>query len=461
MSLTLDAARLMHDHELRAANDPTARAVLAGRGRAATIIRVTLARTYGRPGIATLSAWHVLPCVTDLGTIGVIDSTHGTAWDTGVVAPAECADLGLEEELYAAAMPVGWRQIALPTWRGYTPDARRYDDVPLSEYEPAKQIRPRLVASGLMTCYGHTGAEPVTAPDGGPALEDTHAWDSAYPHGVPPWVVGRSVTVIDRLIDRSADLWGSMRTPPRTRLPRGTQEQERAIADRMIAVSRAATAARLRVYAADRNADRAAERDKRANERLREAQAYRAAADRIDAGESIAEVYATVGPFIRRAGNATNGIYEAGLGPAMEVLARAEIEPYPWEVASLIGASHLLAPAVFADLGLTTPVDGAEILAAVRPEIEALLTSMPAESHRVSLAESARIRLSRVESLLAAEPTNHGEVGEEVELAWRNACDALLGSPRYDRVNHTLVQETIRRLRVERLARQLEATART
>jgi hypothetical protein len=161
----------MHDADLAALDTPDARHVLTNRGKAAQQIRVTLARVYGRGDTATPDQWHVVPHLTDTGTIGVVDIARGTAWDTGVDADPCVSDLGLlpEDEAYAAAnmppgaqgtvrvdgepaqvagtavrggrvvqpsKPRGWRQVVLPTWRGYDPDARWYTEVPSSVYRP-------------------------------------------------------------------------------------------------------------------------------------------------------------------------------------------------------------------------------------------------------------------------------------------------------------------------------------
>lgn len=254
----------MHDNDLRVHPDPAAARVLERRRIAARAIRVTLARVYARPGIATFGQWHVIPCLTSSGTIGILDIARGSAWDTGVPAPEEVHDLG-PSELYAAAnsvagdvridgglvqrdgatpgrhptMPTGWQQIALPTWRGYTPSAARYDEVPPAEYAPHLQIRPRLIADQLMTCYGRPGAPVDLAPDGGPALEDTHGWDHRYPWGVPGWTIGSSVSVVDTLIASAYP-----RLVPLTRLARRSEPEERVLADRMLAIAQV-EAARL------------------------------------------------------------------------------------------------------------------------------------------------------------------------------------------------------------------------
>jgi len=159
-----------------------AKRVYSNRGEAASAIRVVLAKMYQHPDAATHSQWHIIPCRTSRGTIGVIDIAHGTAFDSGVECPAEAEDLGLVVEVYAAAnsgagtvsfdgevvqrdgtavtdgkvipptMPPGWQQIALPTWRGYE-HGNGYKRVPAEIYE-ADPIRPTLAAYGLRTCYG-------------------------------------------------------------------------------------------------------------------------------------------------------------------------------------------------------------------------------------------------------------------------------------------------------------------
>jgi hypothetical protein len=187
----------MHDTELRALGSREARRVLTERGDAGRRIRVVLARVYARPGVSTMRDWSIIPFLTDNCTIGVVDIADGTAWETGVAIDerVEAFGLGHPGDVYAAttpgtqgtvtfdgepvqkdgaavvrrggvlqpvqpAAPAGWRQIPLPTWRGYDPDADRYVEVPTHEYRPTSWIRPTLVACHLMTCYGTT--EPRT-----------------------------------------------------------------------------------------------------------------------------------------------------------------------------------------------------------------------------------------------------------------------------------------------------------
>lgn len=239
----LAEARRAHDTDLRGRSDEVATAVLAGRERAERQIRLTLARTYGRDGLATSSRWEVLPCLTDAGTLGIIDIAKGTAWDTGVVADSGVHDLGVDSEVYGAAnggqgdvrlegkvvqsngatpgaplrMPAGWRQIALPTWRRGA--------VRTTDYKPDTWIRPRLVEAGLMTCYGQSGDCRV--------LHDTHGWDAQWPWGVPEWITGTSVTVLDAMIGAGRSTISD--GPPMTRRPRGTEQEEMSLVQALIA----------------------------------------------------------------------------------------------------------------------------------------------------------------------------------------------------------------------------------
>lgn len=217
--LTVEAARKMHDSDLSSiwGDHPVAKKVLAGRTKAAAFIRLIVARVFAREDMMTFFQWHVVPCLTDKGTLGVLDIAKGTAWDTGVEAPEEVADLGLEEGVYAAAngaegtvyidgkpvqhagtavvdgkvvppkMPAGWRQIALPTWRGYE-GTSPYRPIPTTEFNSEQWVKPLLAASGLMTCYGEPGD-----PKAGEALTRTFGWHkgerNAWPNGVPDWIV--------------------------------------------------------------------------------------------------------------------------------------------------------------------------------------------------------------------------------------------------------------------------------
>lgn len=198
-----------------------------------------------------------MPFLTETGTIGIVDIAHGTAWDTGIPADPGVYDLGVGDlhDVYAAAQmpndagtvsldgqpvqhhgtavvdgrpvyptaPDGWRQISLPVWRGYDDDRGCYVDVPVWEYAPDTWIRPRLVASGLMTCYG----KPGDAENGEYLTVAHHPW--LWPHGVPQWVKGQSTTVLDLLAHASGQ--------PRpgsyvsfslsyTKLPRGSDAEE-------------------------------------------------------------------------------------------------------------------------------------------------------------------------------------------------------------------------------------------
>jgi hypothetical protein len=172
-----------------------------------------------------------VPCLTATGTLGIVDIEEGIAWDTGVVADAGVADLGLAPLVHqisktrggsgaaAATMPAGWQQIQLPPWRGFVPGPR-YKEAPSELYRPEHWIRPRLVQTGLQTCYGRVGSGT------GEFLDDSCGWDSRFPWGVPEWVQGTSVTVLDVIADGPyEDVVG-----PRTRRPRGTDAEELRVA---------------------------------------------------------------------------------------------------------------------------------------------------------------------------------------------------------------------------------------
>jgi len=161
-----------------------ASSVLKGRDTATNVIRLALAKVFQHPNAATHSRWHIVPCRTATGTIGVLDIAHGTAWDTTIACPVEAKDLGLVDEVHADAtgcggtvvfdgevvqkdgtavidgkmifpsMPPNWQQIAIPTWRGYKGDG--HHTVP-SELYTQDVPTPRLAAYGLMTIYGKPG----------------------------------------------------------------------------------------------------------------------------------------------------------------------------------------------------------------------------------------------------------------------------------------------------------------
>lgn len=161
-----------------------AKKVYKNRGVAANAIRLVLAQMYQHPRACTHEQWSIIPCRTDNGTIGVINIASGTAFDCAIQCPPEAEDLGLVEKVYSGAnvnegtvsfdgkvvqaegaavvndqiihptMPPNWQQIALPTWRGYKGDGRSLVPEELYRNNP---VRPRLVAYGLMTCYGKPG----------------------------------------------------------------------------------------------------------------------------------------------------------------------------------------------------------------------------------------------------------------------------------------------------------------
>lgn len=193
-----------------------AKRVDANRSEAASTIRLVLARMYQHPNAATFSCWSVIPCLTDDGNLGVLNIASGTAWDSTVPAPEGTEDLGLVEEVYAAAngnagtvrfdgevvqtegtavedgeilrpqMPPGWKQIALPTWRGYKGDGR--DLVPEEVYKE-NPLRPKLVAYGLQTCYGRRG-DPKRYLSFQPDYEGTCDWlCKKFERNDPSWWV--------------------------------------------------------------------------------------------------------------------------------------------------------------------------------------------------------------------------------------------------------------------------------
>ena len=187
------APHMMHDSDLRAIRTVEGDRVLAARGRAASLIRLTLARAYGHDDMATHSGWWIVPHVTERQTIGWIDVADGTAWDSMIEAPMDdILALGLDDRHDPAAnacdgdvridgelvqrhgesptarcsAPPGWLRIGLPTWRGYDAEATHYTHVPEDLYRPAHhRLRPRLRALGLVTCYGTAGRPRFTLDD--------------------------------------------------------------------------------------------------------------------------------------------------------------------------------------------------------------------------------------------------------------------------------------------------------
>lgn len=251
-TLTLDVARTLPDSTLEQVwgDHLIAQQVLNGRGKAAQQIRLVLARTYGKDGCATHSVWHIIPCLTDKNTIGILNIAEGCAWDTGIVADDGVHDLGTEEEVCGSAngiagncyidntlvqsdgvavkdgqkvtlnMPIGWKQIALPTWRGYKPDINRYTDVPEELFKPEHWIRPTLVACHLMTCYGRPGTR-----DGTWLSETTGIHAANFPWGVPPWIKGTSTSIFNVLVKTAQDL-GCFYELEITNAPRDSDEEE-------------------------------------------------------------------------------------------------------------------------------------------------------------------------------------------------------------------------------------------
>jgi hypothetical protein len=191
-SLTDVQLREMSDEKLRELdqrNHGGASIVLTNRFKAANFIRLTAAQVYGNSTTMTFSSWAIIPCITDVGNLGFLNIADGTAFDSTVECIPECEDLGYRsvENLCVgannaavmiesidnspespqkispnAAMPVGWRQIELPTWRGYMGNG--HCKVP-EEFYKGKMIRPKLVCFGLITCYGEPGKPRQTLYD--------------------------------------------------------------------------------------------------------------------------------------------------------------------------------------------------------------------------------------------------------------------------------------------------------
>jgi hypothetical protein len=188
-------------------------------------IRLAIARVYGRPDICTSQYWSVLPQMTSSSTLGLLDIAKGMAWDTGIEIvedhdldvlstavpsanlPAGGVPVRFDGEVveihgHAAGRPPsapdGWRQISLPTWEGYEGDGTA--KVPDDLYRPETWVRPTLVAGGLWTCYDRAGTCTEAV------LMDSGAHAHRWPWGLPPWVSGQSVTVIDAMIDAAGSV---------------------------------------------------------------------------------------------------------------------------------------------------------------------------------------------------------------------------------------------------------------
>jgi hypothetical protein len=355
---TIGEARGMHDSDLAAAAlvSEVARSVDASRTAAAAQLRVVVARVYGRGDMMGASQWHVLPCLTDAGTIGILNVADGTAWDTGVAAHPGVEDLGLfSEKSYAAAyapkgdvrfdgelvqrdgaavkdgvtltptMPTGWRQIALPTWRGYG-GRSPYQDVPETEFPPEQWIRPRLVAQGLRTCYGRLGKVMEH-----PMLAKTHTWDRLWPQGVPPWIEGTSVTIVDAMVG-GLDCVGDQ-----TGLPRASQEEEMARVER--AIGAAEKLLRRRLALASRNYRRAAdvrsrEKTKRERAEAKELDDVARQLEHLASKEDLDLV--SIAKVASRGGNATNWGYDERAMSGVDSLRRARRDlasGRPWSAA--------------------------------------------------------------------------------------------------------------------------------
>jgi hypothetical protein len=204
--MTVNDPTLLHDDKLKKLGTPIAKDVLARRARGASLVRVVLARMYGDPHQASAEkGWNIVPHVTDRDTIGVVNVADGTAWDSMVPADGDVLALGLDDQHTpdgnhpSLGLPVyidgelvqehgqapdapitgpkDWKRIGLPTFRGFN-GGNGSALVPPSEFTAEQQIRPRLRAVGLMTCYGELGLPRTMLDDaaghGGP--------------GLPPWI---------------------------------------------------------------------------------------------------------------------------------------------------------------------------------------------------------------------------------------------------------------------------------
>lgn len=269
--MTIDDLTMMRDYELRALATPEADEVLTTRSRAARRVVLTMARALGR----IERKWgHLLPFRTDMGTIGIVDTTLGTAWDTTIPAGPEVSALGLPPldgvhavtgtrsrggTSAAPTAPPGWRQIAPREWWGWG----EWGEVPVAEYQPETWVEPRLVRTGLMTCYGRPGADLVSPwlDDGSeewkatlepPRIQSAGAWEYMWPHGVPGWLRDcRSVTVLDVIAWRHAG-----RGPKPLGWARGTDAEEAERLRPLLTVWRETTAVGLHRAAREVREDR-------------------------------------------------------------------------------------------------------------------------------------------------------------------------------------------------------------
>lgn len=175
--------------------------------RAAAQLRLVLAQTVGRD----LQPWvEVSPCLTDQGTIGVVNGERGVAWDTRRRARSSMGTLcATTEPLFE--VPVGWRCLALPAWRGYqgTPDAR---PVPTRLLRSRFWIAPVCVGTGLRTVSGGLGQ------DQGRFLIRATPHEHLWPYGVPSWIEGVDVSCIEAV--------GAYPRDSSNRIARGTDQVE-------------------------------------------------------------------------------------------------------------------------------------------------------------------------------------------------------------------------------------------
>lgn len=218
MSRSIEELRLMHDDDLAKLPDENAKKILENRTKAADFIRLIFARMYCRNDMASSQQWSTIPCITNQGTLGSLNICAGTAFDSEINCIPECEDLGYSDfqKIESAAnnmmaglyiqenkiddkytivcdvqsnsskkevsnvpiMPKGWRQIFLPTWRGYSGNIN--GKVPPELYQ-LDRIKPKLVCFGLRTCYDTIG-KPRRY------LNEWLFEADSFPGGIPSWV---------------------------------------------------------------------------------------------------------------------------------------------------------------------------------------------------------------------------------------------------------------------------------
>src|SRR5690242_13015076 len=169
----------MSDAELRRLDNDDTKRILARRVHGAALCRLTLAKMYGRPDMATPANPLVIPFVTDRITFGVVDRMTGTAWDSAS-RTGDLLMLGFDTEPdQEIEAPPGWRKLRLPPTRGYYGNSAAL--VPENLYTHEHRIRPQLRAVGLMTDAGVRGEPRRT-------LNDAREQPDCFPNGIPPWV---------------------------------------------------------------------------------------------------------------------------------------------------------------------------------------------------------------------------------------------------------------------------------